>query len=130
MDGDGDLVEKQAQRCGRLGIVDLGHMLNLGEVIPRAEGPELAPASLEGALRHQSGIRTLDPPLLLQELQIPGFAHPLVDRPGGTFTHHRQQVLPPQSQVFAAPADTRGDAAIHLGDELPEAVFDVGAAQT
>ena len=62
VDQDRDLARAQAERPRRLAVVDLGDVLELGEVVARAQGAELAAAALEGPVADRVGVGRLQPP--------------------------------------------------------------------
>ena len=130
MDGDGDRFFLEAQGARRGLVVDLGHPLHFGEVVPGAERAELGPAALLGAVRDELGPRPLKPPALLDVQQVVGLAEAVLHRPGSAVAQHPFDAVRVEPEVLAVRADTRRNAAEQGLDDVPDTLFRVGRAQT
>jgi hypothetical protein len=91
--GDGDLVLEQPESFRGFNVVDLGDILDLGEVIARPQGTQLAPSTLVGPRGHSTGIRPFDLASGFQKLQISTVSHPFVHGPRGALFQHADQAL-------------------------------------
>ena len=62
---------------GRLLVEDLLHHVQLQEVVARAQGAQLGTAPLKGTLGQDPGVGPLKATLVLDAVQVSGFAQPL-----------------------------------------------------
>ena len=130
MQHDRDLIQSEAERGRHPRVVDLGDILQLGEVVPGPERPELRPPPLEGPCGQQIGVGARETAPLL---------HPLEFRLGTVSTRHRPrspaleygpQITRRELQIPSARPHPRGDVVIHPIGNPGQMVGDVGAAQT
>ena len=80
------LARLEPEGEGRLRIEDLGHLVQLQEVVARAEGAELVGAALAGPLAHRLRVGAREPPSLLAPLGVVGG--------GGEAPPHRPAMRP------------------------------------
>ncbi len=127
---DSDLVQPQPQGARRHRVEDLVDVLDLGEVVARAQGAQLTGAALEGTIGHQPGLGALQPAALLQELEIAGGAQPPLHRPGRALAEDGRQLSLAEAQITPPLADAGRDVGEEGRHDLPQPWRQIGAAQT
>src|SRR5215207_4630100 len=112
VDQDRDPPLAQAEHfCGFL-VVYLVYVLDLEEVVPRPQGPELRQPPLVRPRGDRTGVRTRKLPAGLDVPQVLRLPEPPLDQRGRPLDQNLRELLSAHAKVRAAPAHPRGDGLV------------------
>ena len=130
MDRNSDLILEESQNRSSRSIEDLCNILNLDEVVPRAQSAELAAATVVRSIRDQIRICTFHTAPRLQEFEIPGSTQTGVDGPFGTQIQDASQCPSIESEIGSPLAHTGWNTVKQPGYQLGYPILNIDATQT